>query len=548
MLDSLAVRITLLWGWRRMLLAFLAGAASALAMPPWQAFPVLFITVPVLIWLLDGVNGPGRRRMAMGAALTGWAFGFGFFLAGLYWLGNALLVDARQFAWALPLAIALLPAALAVFPAAACTAARLLWTGNYTRIFALAVNWTVFEWLRGHVLTGLPWNLAGYGFSGLLPVTQMAAVTGIYGLSFLMLLLSGLPAGLAGGGTAGASPMRRYVPPLAALAGFALLWGAGSWRLARSAHGFVPGVNLRLVQPNIAQKDKWKPANRGPILARMLELSDAATSPDRMGIADVTLLIWPEVALPYLMLENADALSAIAALLPDKTHLVTGAIRREAVRGRDTPGSRTGKWRVYNSIIVLDGRGRTVSVYDKMHLVPFGEYLPFQDTLEKLGLRQLTGLPGGFTAGMSRPGMRAGVAPSFTPLICYEAIFPAGVASSNGRNGWMVNLTNDAWYGDTPGPRQHFQQVRMRAIEQGQPVIRVANTGISAVIDPYGRVLNRIGLGHSGVIDSPLPAALAPTLYSRFGDLVLLLLLLGPASWLAYRLKPQTPAKRVKSK
>jgi len=300
---------------------------------------------------------------------------------------------------------------------------------------------------------------------------------------------------------------------------FFALFGFGGWRLANSEAAFVPGVSLRIVQPNIKQSEKWKPENASRIFSRYLELSDIATSPKNMGIADATHIIWPESALPFLLDERQDVLSAIAAILPDKATLITGGIRR--TRSDDQNST------YYNSVFTLNGSGKITGRYDKFHLVPFGEKLPFEEWLNKLGLRQMVTLPGSFASGPGPVTMAVAGAPAMSPLICYEAIFPGQVTAKDSRPGWIVNVTNDGWFGETAGPYQHLQQVRVRAIEEGLPVVRAANTGISAIIDPYGRILQQLDLGRSGVIDGSLPVALEPTFFSKWGNNIFFLMILA---------------------
>jgi apolipoprotein N-acyltransferase len=249
------------------------------------------------------------------------------------------------------------------------------------------------------------------------------------------------------------------------------------------------------------------------VMQKYLTLSDRASGPESTGVSDVSILIWPESAFPFFLTREADAMAQIADLLPQGTVLITGSVRAPDV----PPGTRI--TRAYNSIYVIDHDGSVLSVYDKLHLVPFGEYLPFQDWMEKLGFEQLTKVQGGFIPGTLRHSMAIPNAPRVLPLICYEAIFPADVAVNDDRPGWIVNLTNDGWFGISTGPYQHLQQARLRAIEQGLPLVRAANTGISAVIDPLGRVVARLGLGTDGVLDTNLPSAIPPTIYARSGDI-----------------------------
>jgi apolipoprotein N-acyltransferase len=275
----------------------------------------------------------------------------------------------------------------------------------------------------------------------------------------------------------------------------------------------VADVKLRIMQPNLQQDVKFNYAAKADVMQKYLTLSDRAAGPSSTGVRDASILIWPESAFPFFLTREADAMAQIAGLLPKGTVLITGSVRAPDV----PPGTRI--TRAYNSIYVINHDGSVLSIYDKLHLVPFGEYLPFQDWLEALGLEQLTKIQGGFIAGNLRHTMQIPGAPPALPLICYEAIFPADIVMRDDRPGWIVNLTNDGWFGISTGPYQHLQQARLRAIEQGLPVIRAANTGISAVIDPTGRIVARLGLGIEGVLDSSLPSAIPPTVYARTGDI-----------------------------
>jgi len=388
--------------------------------------------------------------------------------------------------------------------------ARLVWRAGPRRILMLAVALTISEWLRGHLLTGFPWNTFGYALTGPLALAQGAALVGLWGLTFIAVAVFASPAVLADDP---ADTKRRWLAPLASLVVLAALAGYGTWRLAHTPTSVVPGVKLRIMQPNLVQDDKFNYAAKQQVMRHYLELSDRATGPDTSGVKDVTHLIWPESAFPFFLTREADALAQIAALLPPGTVLITGAARPEET----TPGSRIAHG--YNSIYVIDHDGTILGIYDKVHLVPFGEYLPFQAFLERLGLMQLTKVPGGFIPGDRRRPIGTPRAPAFLPLICYEIIFPGeAVPANETRPGWLLNLTNDGWFGASSGPHQHFQQARVRAIEEGLPVVRAANTGISAVIDPLGRVVRMLPLGQEGVLDSPLPRAVRATPYVRFGN------------------------------
>jgi apolipoprotein N-acyltransferase len=506
-LRGLPQAIVLAQGWRRALLAFGAGVASVLALPPFHLWPLLFVTFPVLVWLLDG-SGGGLRGIWR-AALTGWLFGFGYLLAGLYWLGHAFLVDAQTFGWMLPFAVLTVPAGLAIFPAAGTALTRLLWTRGAVRILALAVALTATEWLRGNVLTGFPWNTFGYALTAPLALAQGAALVGIWGLTFLAIAAFASPATLA---DERADTNRPWLPVTLAIVVLAALAVYGTLRLARTPTAFVPGVQLRIMQPNLQQDEKFDYTAKDQVMKHYLDLSRRVTGAAPRGLADVTHLIWPESAFPFYLLREPDALAQIGALLPEGAVLITGADRIEDPRRGENP-------RIYNSIMVLDHNGSVVAVYDKVHLVPFGEYLPFQTLLERIGFVQLTKVEGGYLAGEPRRALVVPRAAPLLPLLCYEIIFPGEIMPRGERPGWLVNLTNDGWFGISSGPYQHLEQARLRAIETGLPLVRAANTGISAVIDPLGRTLESLPLGAEGLLDAPLPQPVAPPLYARVGDI-----------------------------
>jgi apolipoprotein N-acyltransferase len=517
--------VVLAFGWRRSAMAFIAGAVSVLALAPVNAWPVLFFTFPVAVWLIDGASA-GRLGGMMTAAIAGWWFGFGYFVAGLYWTGFALLVDAKTFAWLLPFAILGLPAGLALFFAGAFAFARLLWMRGPLRILALAIALTAAEWLRGHVLTGFPWNVIGYALTGPLVLAQASALIGIWGLSFFAVALFASPAVLTDERSETRRPWLVVLVPLVILG---VLAAYGAARLARSPTQFVDGVKLRIMQPNLPQDDKFNYAARQQVMARYIALSDRSAGPGSTGVRDATHLIWPESAFPFFLQREADAMAQIANLLPPGTVLIVGAARPA------TAAPPPGVLRAYNSIYVIDHDGSILSVYDKMHLVPFGEYLPFQSFLESLGLMQLTKLPGGYIPGVSRKPISVPRAPAFLPLVCYEIVFPGEAVPPGERPGWLINLTNDGWFGRSSGPYQHLQQARVRAIEEGLPLVRAANTGVSAVIDPVGRIVRSLPLGTEGVLDASLPRALDPTFYARFGDGPIGLLVLAALALVLWR-------------
>ncbi len=533
---AIADSVILAWDWRRRAIAFLAGAVGALALPPFDFLPAMLAPMMAAVWLIDGsanVGAGGRStvRSVRSAFAAGWWWGFGYFVAGLWWLGAAFLVEPDKFAWALPFGVLALPAGLAFFPAFGFALARLLWSSGPARILALAVGLCASEWLRAVVLTGFPWNEIGMALGQNLLLAQFASIAGLHGLTILTVAIFAAPATLAdeGNGRWLARPIVLGLVALAALAAF------GALRLSAPDAALIAGVKLRIMQTNMAQDSSFAARNKDAIMQRYLDLSDRATSPTSTGVADVTHLIWPESAFPFLLARDPKALAQIADLLHGGAMLITGAARL----AEPMPGDRRSHY--FNAIQVIDRHGALLDRYDKIHLVPFGEYLPWADLLDRLGVTQFVHFPGGFDAGSGPAVLHAPGLPDALPLICYEAVFTQDIGalfgSNDSRPAWMLNLTDDAWFGLTPGPYQHFAQARLQAIERGLPLVRAANGGISAVIDGLGRVIAQLPLGVESVLDSPLPAPRPPTFYSRFGAL-------APLSMLAVLLAASAVFKR----
>jgi len=516
--TQIAERIIVLEGWRASLLAIAAGALSALALAPLHLFPILFLTMPVFVWLLDGsVAQVGARGIFKfwPAFKTGWLFGFGYFVAGLWWIGQAFFVDADDFLWLLPFAVFGLPMFLACFWGVATALARLAWREGWSRLVGLAAILTLLEFVRGTIWTGFPWNLFGYTFMPNATMMQSAAVIGTYGITFFALFITMAPAIFAPGD--GVRPRRVRAVLIAATGLLVMHVGYGVVKLSGVEAHNVPRVMLRIVQPNIDQREKWLDGASTKIFQTYLDLSNSNTGPQTASSAAFTHIIWPESAFPFILAEQSGALSAIDDLLPDSTTLITGAMRREP------PLDENSRSRIFNSALVLNGAGEIVAARDKTRLVPFGEFLPFQTILEQIGLRQLTQLQGGFDAGHRREVVSSQNWPPFLPLICYEIVYPGDLGThDNERPKWLVNLTNDAWFGITSGPYQHAHLSLVRGVEEGLPVIRVANNGISFVSDSYGRIRKSLPLGAKGVLDSRLPQAAPPTFYSQIGNLPLI--------------------------
>jgi apolipoprotein N-acyltransferase len=529
--ERAATWVAALRGWRRGAFATLLGAFSMLAFAPVHAWPVLFLTFGGLVWLLDGCHAPhdSRSERLKCAGVVGFWFGFGYFFAGLYWIAEAFLVEPLRHGWLLPFVMTALPGGMALFFAVACALAMLLWLPGAGRVFALAITLGLAEFARGHVLTGLPWNLIGYGILGPLPLMQLASLVGVCALSLLAVILFAAPAALfapARSGLAGGKGTAALALLFVLLLGLGFVWGER--RLAAAPHDST-GVRLRIVQANVDQAEKWRPENSAEIFDDYLDLTKSA------GLDRVDIVIWPETAVPFLLDDAPDALLAIGAALPEGTSLLVGSARLVEERDAQDPLEAQ---RAYNSLLAVDHQGRIAGVYDKIHLVPFGEFLPFQDFLESLGFMQLTGVRGGFSAGAGSGLLSIAGAPPARALICYEIIFPDEIAAQGARPGWLINVTNDAWFGSSAGPYQHFHQAQVRAVEQGLPVVRAANTGISAVVDPYGRILAEIGLGAKGIIDIELPKVGPTTTYVQFGiTLEIAVLVLGFLGWIAWRVQ-----------
>jgi apolipoprotein N-acyltransferase len=515
-------------GWRRGVLAFLLGAMGVLALPPIHFVPALIPAFVGLIWLLDGsrVDATGnwrqliRQRFFNGAFSIGWWFGLGFFSAGLYWISFSFLVDAQQFAWMIPFALIGLSGVFAVYIGLVTALAFRLARPGARRVIYFVVLWVAFEWVRGWLFTGFPWNLLGTVWTFSDAMIQFTSLLGVMGLSLITVASASSIAILA---YAHKSLRFRYFAAALPFVFLTVIWLGGVWRLAGSEIQFAEDVRLRLVQPNIRQKDKWKSELRGKHLNNLLELSEAPSR--RADGKKPTHIIWPETATPFFLEGNDAALRIVAQIITEKGALLTGSPRRTG--GRGTPVQ------LWNSMHVVGPDAKISATFDKTHLVPFGEYVPLRKYLHNIV--NVVKLTAGRTDFSSGPGQRAisvPGAPLVSPLICYEVIFSGAAmppkSAGQPRPGWLLNITNDAWFGTSSGPYQHLAAARLRAVEEGLPLVRVANTGISAVIDGYGRVLKSASLNTRGYIDQNLPAALKnATLFSRVKGMGLLLFILG---------------------
>jgi apolipoprotein N-acyltransferase len=514
---KLAHMLAHLAGWRRFAVAWVAGAATLLAFAPFSAAPILWIIFPVLLWLLDGC------KTWRAAALVGWAFGFGHFLVGFYWISEAFFVDADAFGAIAYPAVVALAWGVGLFIAAVCAATHVIAPAHeddmpYDRVAVtglravlFAAVWTVLEWVRSWIFTGFPWNPMGAVWSETLtpyglPIAQITAVIGTYGLSLITVAAAGMAAVL------GYTPRFRsaWVTAAAPLAVLMLIGTGGAVRLHGAETRFVPDVKFRLVQANIPQSERARPSQWVAQLQDYIGLSND-NRPD-----DITHVIWGEAAMPPTFFLNLDERlrQVTATAAPANGYLITGGDR--GLR------SETAWTAIYNSLYVLNANGDVAATYDKTHLVPFGEYMPMRWLIPYDIIAN--GL-GDFTAGAGLTTISVPGLPSFTGLICYEAIFSGNVTPAGERPRWLLNLTNDSWFGMSTGPYQHYATARLRAVEEGLSLVRVANTGISAVIDGFGRTTAELGLGQRGVLDTPLPEAAAiNTPFGYLGNVVPMIL------------------------
>jgi apolipoprotein N-acyltransferase len=471
--------------------ALLAGALMSLAMPPLGFFPVLLLCVPAFIWLAQSCE---RKCDSF---LTGWAFGAGYFIAGLYWVSAALFVDIQQWWWVLPLSLIVAPCLYALCYGLIPLIARYWRKDDQAYVLIFIAAWGLIEFARGHLFTGFPWNLVGYGWDRALAMLQISSVIGIYGLTLLTIFWAAAPA----------FAKNRMLLGLA-LSSFILVLSFGFVRLHQNPTLQNENYTLRLVQPNIPQSQKWVEAEAWRNFQNYLNLSAAPAE------STPTFVIWPETAVASDLATSPDIAASIAISLPQQSVGILGSLRMTS-----SPPQ------FFNSVSVIDKQARIIGTYDKHHLVPFGEYIPFRNHLKITPIANAISGIGDFTRGSGPQTIQAAGLPSFSPLICYEVIFPGAVIDRAHRPEWLVNVTNDGWYGKSAGPYQHLAISRLRSIEEGLPLARAANTGISAVVDPLGRIVASKDLGEAGIVDAILPKALPETLYSRFGEKIFFALL-----------------------
>jgi apolipoprotein N-acyltransferase len=520
----LAETMMLSHGWRRFLILVVAGAVAASSAPPLFFVPALFLALPVWIWALDGAERkPSPLGRVFGPAFSiGFAFGLGYFTAALHWLGAAFIQQGGIFLVLMPFAIVGLAAILSVFWGLGSALAHALWSGGWFRIITFTACLALAEWARGHLFSGFPFDLIGYALTGNDQLMQLASVTGVYGLTLLALLLASTAALIWPADQRGWA--RRVLPFTLAMTALVVQVGFGYWRLNNVAVTSRPDMKVRMVQPLILDHADWSQGDPGQIITTLLDLSAQQLTPADLGLDGITTLVWPESVFPFFLSSYPDALARIARALPDNTLLLTGAPREpigdDGLPIPDNPG--------YNSILAIDTNGEVVASYDKSHLVPFGEYLPFQGFWRLFGINQFVPGTNGWAPGDGRRLMQAPGTPGFLALVCYEAVFSNDIGSPQDVEAaqFILNITNDAWFDGSLGPEQHAHLARLRSVETGLPMLRAANTGMTFATDPLGRITASLAPLQPGVLDVvPSEKLAGGTLFNWLGDWPFLVLI-----------------------
>ncbi len=490
--------IMLAHGWRRILILIAAGAVSGLSVPPLFVLPALFIGLPVLVWSLDGAErGSGLTGLFGAGFAIGFWFGLGYFAVAIHWIGIAFFMEGNWIPFLAPVAVLALAALLALFWAFAVALAHLFWFESGFRILVLAAALALGEYLRGHLFTGFPFDLLGYSLTANEQMMQAAALVGVYGLSFVAPLVAATPA-LIWPASERSLP-RRLGPFFVALGLLAAQLSYGAWRLEAIPTEMRDDMRVRLVQPNIDESAEWQASDGDFVFNRLVD-----TTRNRPGIETITHVIWPESAFPFYLSKKPEALARIARILPPRTVLITGAPRLDP----EDPLGQT----AHNSILAINAEGEIVASYAKSHLVPFGEYLPFDDFFARFGITQFVPGNEGWTPGGPRRLMTPPGTPAFLPLVCYEAIFPGDLGPVADAE-FLLNVTNDGWFDGSIGKAQHFHHARVRTVEEGKPMLRLGNTGLTAIIDPLGRLTASLPPDSNGVLDASPPRPIAAPLF-----------------------------------
>ncbi len=478
--HSLKLRINALSSFKKSVLLFLLGSLSALSFAPYYILPFILIG---LCFLMCFLNLATNKKQT---ALFSFSFGAGLGIFSLKWITNAFLIDGGTFSIFIPVALlgfALFMGLFFMMPALC----SYYFKPGVQKWLAFSCFFVFFEWIRTWLFTGFPWNQLGNIWTCFLPILQTASLIGVLGLSLLTILLST---------SFCLWPQKKY--PLVMISLFCLLTFAGTLTLMENKNENVWGVNLRLVQPNIPQSYKWDKNKALDNYNTLLSLSSENNQ-------NITHVIWPESAMPfYPEIDEVERMRLMGALRQGSV-LLSGGMRIVNLKKRE----------LANSLFVFDHLANIVGYYDKAHLVPFGEYVPFREVLQ---IDKIVPIPSDFKKGDGLKTMFIPKAPPVSPLVCYEVIFSGSVVNKEKRPEWLLNITNDAWYGISAGPYQHLSIAQMRAVEEGLPLVRSTNNGVSAIINPYGEIIASLGLGKQGVLDGSLPRANPPTIFSKYGN------------------------------
>lgn len=496
-------------GWRRFVLLVLAGALAGLSVPPFFVLPALFVAMPFWVWALDGAERrQGWRRLFGPAFSIGFAFGWGYFLFAFHWLGAAFFVDGGWVLGAMPVAIAALAGLIALFWGLASALAHLTWSHGPARIVGLASWLAIAEFARGHVLTGFPFDLLGYSLTGTDEMMQLASVIGVYGLTFLAPLLAMTPALIWPADDRAMS--QRLAPLFLALLVIAGQLGYGWNRLTGIRATERQDISMRLVQPLVYEHADFGNVDPVALIDRLLMLSDMRMDPADQGLADITHLVWPESSVPFFLSTYPDALARIARTLPEGATLLAGVPRQPyGLDGLSPAGP------PYNAVVAINSGGEVIASYDKSHLVPFGEYLPFQAFFAQLGIKQFVPGAEGWSHGDARKRLMAlPGTPAPLVLICYEIVF-SGDLGDTANAQFLLNVTNDAWFDGSVGPAQHAHHARLRAVEEGMSLVRAANTGLTFATDPVGRITAQLVPGQMAALDVRPHQRLPPTIFAQ---------------------------------
>ncbi|HWA19735.1 MAG TPA: apolipoprotein N-acyltransferase [Devosia sp.] len=495
-------------GWRRFLMLLVAGAIAGLSVPPLFILPALFVTFPFWVWALDGAERRrGLGRLFGPAFSIGFAFGWGYFIVAFHWLGMAFFLEGGWPLYVMPFAILALAALIAFFWGLGSALAHLFWSDGAWRIVVLATFVSIAEIARGTLFSGFPFDLLGYALTANPEMMQLASVIGVYGLTALCALLVMTPALIWPAD--GRGLVARLVPFFLAVAVLAAQVGWGNARIVGTPITDRTDMKVRMVQPIVTEHSEVLTEAPPEILSHLINTTEQG------GLAGITHIVWPESVFPFFFSTYPETLARIARMLPPETMLLTGAPREPSVLDGDDPADNPG----YNAILAIDTNGEIVASYDKSHLVPFGEYLPFASFWKLFGIKQFVPGTNGWAPGEGKRLMSPPGTPPFIALICYEAIFSGDLGADPAKAEFLLNISNDEWFDGSIGLAQHAHHARLRAVETGLPMIRATNSGLTMLVDPLGRITASLPPEIASVLDVVPPNKIEPTFFDRFGNL-----------------------------